>query len=51
MFQPYLAEYRYYALFRDGRGMSDIRNAENLYRSVAGYDEERYEGHGRWRST
>ncbi|MEU4744617.1 hypothetical protein AB0G02_29730 [Actinosynnema sp. NPDC023658] len=51
MFQPHLAEYRYYALFRDGRGMGDVRNAEALYRSVTGYDEERYEGHGRWKSS
>ncbi|MEU4745439.1 hypothetical protein AB0G02_33945, partial [Actinosynnema sp. NPDC023658] len=51
MFQLYLAEYRYYALFRDGRGIHDIRHAEGLYRSVADYDEERYEGHGRWQSS
>ncbi|GGN04260.1 hypothetical protein GCM10011609_49360 [Lentzea pudingi] len=48
MFQPYLAEYRYYALFEDGRGTSDIDLAEGLYRSVTGYDEQRYEGHRRW---
>jgi hypothetical protein len=49
MFQPYLAEYRYYVLFGNGFGMSDVRNANDLYRSVTGYDVERYEGHGRWK--
>ncbi|MFE9746720.1 hypothetical protein ACFYOT_17600 [Saccharothrix saharensis] len=48
MFQPYLAEYHYYALFKDGYGMADIRNGQGLYRSVTVHDEERYEGHGRW---
>jgi hypothetical protein len=48
MFEPYLAEYRYYALFKDGRGMSDVVNAEGLYRSLGVYDEERYGGHRRW---
>ncbi|MFJ8966636.1 hypothetical protein ACIRG5_45300 [Lentzea sp. NPDC102401] len=51
MFQPYLAEYRYYALFEDGHGMSDAGNAEGLYRSVGVHHEERYEGHGRWESS
>jgi hypothetical protein len=51
VFQPYLADYRYYALFRDGRGMSDVRNAKDLYRSVTSFDEERYEGHARWKSS
>lgn len=48
MFQPYLADYRYYALFEDGHGMSDAGNAKGLYRSIVAGDEERYEGHGRW---
>ncbi|MEV6241424.1 hypothetical protein [Lentzea sp. NPDC051838] len=51
IFEPYLADYRYYALFRDGRGMSDVLNAQGLYRSVTVYEEQRYEGHGRWGSS
>ncbi|MDX8054951.1 hypothetical protein SK571_36740 [Lentzea sp. BCCO 10_0798] len=48
MFQPYLAEYRYYALFEDGHGMSDVANAEGLYRSIGVHDEQKYDGHGVW---
>ncbi|MFJ5984201.1 hypothetical protein [Lentzea sp. NPDC092896] len=48
MFQPYLADYRYYALFADGHGMSDAGNAKGLYRTISAYHEERYEGHGVW---
>ncbi|KJK45294.1 hypothetical protein UK23_26660 [Lentzea aerocolonigenes] len=51
IFEPYLADYRYYALFNDQRLMSDVSNAVGLYRSVSAYDEERYEGHGRWGSS
>ncbi|MGW6449768.1 hypothetical protein [Lentzea sp. NPDC055074] len=51
MFQPYLAEYRYYALFEDGHGMSDVGNAEGLYRSLGARDEQKYEGHGVWASS
>lgn len=51
MFQPYLAEYRYYALFRDGHGMSDVGNAEGLYRSLGAYDEQKYVGRGVWQSS
>lgn len=48
MFEPYLAEYRYYALFEDGHGMSDVGNAQGLYRSLGVYDEQKYDGHGVW---
>ncbi|MDX8149541.1 hypothetical protein SK854_45985 [Lentzea sp. BCCO 10_0061] len=48
MFQPYLADYRYYALFESQSHMSDIGRATGLYRSISAYCEERYEGHGRW---
>ncbi|MEU3649892.1 hypothetical protein AB0E59_41445 [Lentzea sp. NPDC034063] len=51
MFQPYLAEYRYYALFEDGRGMSDAGNAKGLYRTISAHVEERYLGNGRWESS
>lgn len=51
MFQPYLAEYRYYALFDDGHGMSDVGNAKGLYRSLGARDEQKYEGHGVWTSS
>lgn len=50
MFQPYLAEYRYYALF-ESQGMSDISRAKGLHRSAGGSDEQRYEGHGRWKRS
>jgi hypothetical protein len=42
VFQPYLAEYHYYALFEDGHGMSDVANAEGLYRSIGVHDEQKY---------
>ncbi len=48
MFEPYLADYRYYALFEDGHGMSDVGNAKGLYRSIGVYDEQKYDGHGVW---
>ncbi|SDM90588.1 hypothetical protein SAMN04488074_12910 [Lentzea albidocapillata subsp. violacea] len=51
MVQPYLAEYRYYALFEDGHGMSDVGNAQGLYRSLGVYDEQKYDGHGVWRDS
>ncbi|SFR28764.1 hypothetical protein SAMN04488564_11573 [Lentzea waywayandensis] len=48
MFEPYLADYRYYALFESQSHMSDIGRATGLHRSISAYREERYEGHGRW---
>ncbi|GHH57314.1 hypothetical protein [Lentzea cavernae] len=51
MFQPYLAEYRYYALFEAQSDMHDIEKAEGLFRSVTAFDEQRYEGHGVWRRS
>jgi len=48
VFEPYLADYRYYALFEDGHGMSDVGNAEGLYRSIGYRDEQKYHGHGVW---
>ncbi|SES14669.1 hypothetical protein SAMN05216188_12344 [Lentzea xinjiangensis] len=51
MFEPYLAAYHYYALFEDGRGMSDVGNAEDLYRRIAPHEEQEYTGHGVWVSS
>ena len=48
MLEPYLAGYRYFALFEDGRGMSDVGNAKDLYRSIGPHDEQKYVGHGVW---
>ncbi|MDX3662293.1 hypothetical protein PV646_33745 [Streptomyces sp. ID05-26A] len=48
MFQPYLADYRYYALFEAQSDMPDIGRAKGLFRSVSAGDEQRYEGHGVW---
>ncbi|OXM54888.1 hypothetical protein [Amycolatopsis alba] len=48
MFELYLADYRYFALFEDGRGMSDVGNAKGLYRSISAHDEQKYVGHGVW---
>ncbi|GGN04273.1 hypothetical protein GCM10011609_49370 [Lentzea pudingi] len=51
MFQPYLAEYRYYALFEAQSDMHDIDKARGLFRSVTVSDEQEYEGHGVWRRS
>ncbi|MEV6909074.1 hypothetical protein [Amycolatopsis sp. NPDC051071] len=48
MFERYLADYHYFALFEGGRGMSDVGNAEGLYRSIGSDDEQKYVGHGVW---
>ncbi|SES19709.1 hypothetical protein [Lentzea albida] len=48
MFQPYLAEYRYYALFLEDGSMKDVVDAKGLYRSLGGFDEAQYRGHGGW---
>jgi hypothetical protein len=48
VFELYLADYRYFALFDDGRGMSDVGNAKGLYRSIGFHDEQKYVGHGGW---
>ncbi|MFI6306722.1 hypothetical protein ACIBCH_32960 [Amycolatopsis thailandensis] len=48
MFERYLADYRYFALFENQRGMSDIGNAKGLYRSIGAHDEQKYVGHGVW---
>ncbi|WP_037306909.1 hypothetical protein [Amycolatopsis orientalis] len=48
MFEQYLADYHYFALFEDGRGMSDVGNAQGLYRSIGPHDEQKYLGHGVW---
>ncbi|MFI7121772.1 hypothetical protein [Amycolatopsis sp. NPDC049868] len=48
MLERYLVDYRYFALFIDGRGMSDVGNAKGLYRSIGSRDEQKYAGHGVW---
>ncbi|WET81622.1 hypothetical protein P3102_10595 [Amycolatopsis sp. QT-25] len=48
MFELYLTDYQYFALFEGGRGMADVGNAVGLYRSIGSHDEQRYVGHGVW---
>jgi hypothetical protein len=35
-------------LFEDEHGMSDLGNAEGLYRRIGSHDEQKYVGHGVW---
>lgn len=51
VFEPYLADYRYYALFERQTTMSDVGIALGLFRSVSFGHEQRYCGHGVWKRS
>ncbi|MGI5501471.1 hypothetical protein [Lentzea sp. CA-135723] len=51
MFEPYLAGYRYFVLFREDSSMENVDEAKGLHRSLGASHEEKYEGHGVWRRT
>ncbi|WP_394621507.1 hypothetical protein JNUCC0626_21130 [Lentzea sp. JNUCC 0626] len=51
MFQPYLADYTYYALFRNMAHGPASESADALVRSFGPFDEQQYLGHHRWEWT